>query len=59
MLVITLVSFMAVFFLNDNAYGNFSVVLIYVQLIILIGSTYQVERLLRKYFDENGNRKVE
>lgn len=57
-LIITLLISFAVFFMDDDGAGYISLILVHLQLVILIGSIYPVEKALKKNFDDNGNRKV-
>lgn len=56
-LIISLLISFAVFFLDDDGAGYISLILVHLQLVILIGSIYPVEKALKKNFDDNGNRK--
>ena len=58
MLVISILISLAVFFMDDDSTGYLSLILEHVQIVILIGSIYPVEKALKRNFDENGNRRV-
>ncbi len=55
--VITGVASLAGFFLKDGETGTLSIILIHLQVVVLLGSIYPVEKALKKNFDENGNRR--
>ena len=55
--VITGVASLAGFFLKDGETGTLSIILIHLQVVVLLGSIYPVEKALKKIFDENGNRR--
>jgi len=59
MLAAALIISVAGLFMDDNTLGICCIVLMHVQLVILIGSIYPVEKALKKEFDENGNRRRE
>lgn len=56
-LVISLLISLAVFFMDDAGFGYLSLILEHLQLVILIGSLYPVEKALKKNFDDEGKRK--
>lgn len=56
-LVISLLISLAVFFMDDAGFGYLSLILEHLQLVILIGSIYPVEKALKKNFDDEGKRK--
>lgn len=58
-LVISLLISLAVFFMDEVGFGYLSLILEHLQLVILIGSLYPVERALKKNFDNEGKRKEE
>lgn len=58
-LVISLLISLAVFFMDDAGFGYLSLILEHLQLVILIGSLYPVEKALKKNFDDEGKRKEE
>ncbi|MDP4153467.1 MAG: SdpI family protein [Bacillota bacterium] len=58
--VMLISSFVAMIFVcgkDTNTVGSFSLIVIVIQMIILIGSIAPTEIALRKTFDENGNRR--
>lgn len=55
--VITGFASLAGFFLKDGEAGTLSIILIHLQVVVLLGSIYPVEKALKKNFDENGNRR--
>lgn len=55
--VITGVASLAGFFLKDGEAGTLSIILIHLQVVVLLGSIYPVEKALKKNFDEDGNRR--
>ena len=56
-LVISLLISLAVFFMDEVGFGYLSLILEHLQLVILIGSLYPVEKALKKNFDDEGKRK--
>ncbi|MFI3213767.1 MAG: SdpI family protein [Eubacteriales bacterium] len=42
---------------DEDTIGNLGAILMYVQLIFLVGSIFPTERALRKNFDKKGNRR--
>ncbi len=58
-LVISLLASLAGFFMDDDGAEYLSLILVHLQLVILIGSIYPVERALKKNFDDDGKRKDE
>ena len=57
MLVLSVVAMIFVFGKDTGTVGNFSIIVIVIQTIVLIGSVIPTEIALRKTFDEDGRRK--
>lgn len=58
LLVLTMTVSMAGFFMDDDGFGALSVVLNMLQIAVLIGSVYPVEKALKDNFNENGCRRT-